>query len=123
MAQSLAHHPNLKHLDLGYDRSTRVLGEKANHIGNIGAAAIAELLAQNPNLQTLDLSANGISDSGARLLHEALEDHPRLIELTLGQGIAKRLKQDIQNRLKRNRATHPPEPTPPEIKAIQSVYR
>ncbi|MCA9069201.1 MAG: hypothetical protein KDA84_09775, partial [Planctomycetaceae bacterium] len=123
LAETLAHHPALQALDLAYDRSTRVLAEEANHIGDVGAAAFAGLLRQNLTLQSLDLSSNGISDSGARLLCEALEDHPRLTELRLGRGISKRWKQDIQKHLDRNRLQNPQHPTPAELLAIQSVYR
>jgi hypothetical protein len=43
--------------------------------------------------------------------------------MTLGEGITKRVKQEIQSHLDRNCVLYPPDPVPPEIQAIQSVYR
>lgn len=50
-----------------------------NHIGDIGAKSLADMLMVNSTLQLLDLSDNKITRVGAADLAEALEDHNRSI--------------------------------------------
>ncbi|PVI03182.1 RNI-like protein [Periconia macrospinosa] len=66
-----------------------------NPIGNSGAIALAAGLRKNKSLTRLMLISSGISDDGAIAVFEALEDHPAISALGLGQQYA---TQDLGSR-------------------------
>ena len=57
-------------MGLGWAKSTHVLNENGNNIGDIGAISIADSLKENCTLKSLDLSRNKIKDKGAFALSE-----------------------------------------------------
>jgi hypothetical protein len=124
LADALRTHPALNSLELGVEPSTRILGEQANHLGDEGAAALASLIAASESLRSLDLSGNGITDAGAALMAEALEDNPRVTTLTIGKGLSPEYRQRLQSLLKRNQTAVGVEVgNDPDVEAIRSVYR
>ena len=100
-------------LELSRARSTAVLGEQSNPLGDEGAAALAAPLHRNRALRTLDLRGCGVTGVGAALLAAALGENQVLTELKLGKGIAQRLKQQIRQALLRNQAAAHALPPPP----------
>ena len=124
LASALESHPNLVELDLGYDRSTRVLGEDSNRLGDAGAAEIARLIRNNRKLKSVNLTRNRISDGGAVLLLAALERNNELVELKIGKGISAPIRNRLHELLERNRRQHSDLPQIDEdISAIRSIYR
>ena len=125
IVEQLQYHPTLRCLDLGDDKSAPVLGEKRNRIGDLGCAAIGELLRSNRTLRVLDLQGNGISSAGAQILADALESNRNLTALRLGKGIGRSQKKRILELLARNARRLPAfvETDASDIKAIKSVYR
>ncbi|QDT43722.1 Leucine Rich repeats (2 copies) [Gimesia alba] len=124
LASALETHPNLINLDLGYDRSTNVLGEHPNSLGDEGAAAIADLIRANPRLRSLNLLRNGITDRGVRRLIDALQNHPSLVQLKIGKGIRHYYKRRLRQLLERNQQNLSNSPvSDDDILAIRSIYR
>ena len=125
LAERLQNHPSLRLLDVGYDKSTNVLGEKPNHYGDEGAFAFADYLETNPPLRQLDLRKSGITTAGAQRLLQSLDSNSNLTRLVIGGGIAHSIKRQIQERMEHN-AQQKPEfvlPDYQDIEAIKSVYR
>jgi len=58
-----------------------------NGIGLVGAHVIANYLASNPPLETLDLRSNDLNDDGARLLANTLPNNNNLSLLDLGGNV------------------------------------
>ena len=83
LIEAIQAHPTLTHLDLGYSPSTIVLGAQANCIGDVGASAIANLLAQNQTLLQLNLRCNDITTRGKAYLVGGLQQNQRLQQLVL----------------------------------------
>ncbi|MEO8705225.1 MAG: gala protein [Kofleriaceae bacterium] len=124
IAASLARHPRLLSLDLGYATSARALGEPENMIGNAGAPALADLVRANGPLRSLDLRWNGITSRGAMPILEALHANGSLVELGLHHFVARTIRRSIRRKLAANAASSPFAPAmPPHVAAIQSVYR
>ena len=125
IAESLQQSTTLQSLHLGFDKSTRVLGERPNRIGDGGCVALAELVTVNRSLCHLDLARNNISTSGAKLLLQSLEQNDRLTSLVLGRGISRQISRQINDVLRRNVSAHGPYQIPDwqDIEAIRSVYR
>jgi Ran GTPase-activating protein (RanGAP) involved in mRNA processing and transport len=120
LVEGLRGHRALEVLDLGYDPSTQVLGRKGNRLGDQGASVLIDLLYECPALVEMDLSSNGITDVGARILAEALEGNSRLRRLELGKGVSPLWRQEVQALLEGNPAGNRSDP---DIEAIKSVYR
>lgn len=59
-----------------------------NPLGNNGVTALAAGLKQNKSLSRLTLASVGVSDDGVIALCDALEHHPRLVTLDIGQSYA-----------------------------------
>ncbi len=121
LIEAIQAHPTLTHLDLGYSPSTIVLGAQANCIGDVGARAIANLLAQNQTLLQLNLRCNNITESGKAYLVAGLQQNARLQQLVLD---GKQDKQ-IAALLERNRSLNANNQIskPREVELIRSVYR
>ena len=76
-------------LELNTKSGLLLLGLSWNQIGDEGAEAFAESLRNGaPALETLLLSANMITDSGALGLLRALPQHPRLEDLDVDENYA-----------------------------------
>jgi Ran GTPase-activating protein (RanGAP) involved in mRNA processing and transport len=103
LMDAIGHHPGLKRLDLGYSASTKVLGSKANNVGDQGAITIARYLKNNATLQKLNLLKAGIEQQGKAALTDALETNRSLCELVL----ATKPCPEIEKRLERNRRENP----------------
>ena len=118
---AVATHPKLSNLDLGYSPSTGVLGSQPNQIGDIGASAIAHLIARNQTLLKLNLFRNGIGHLGKKALISALEINQKLRYLILDGQPDRR----IEVLLERNRMLNLGEELhqPRSVSLIQSVYR
>lgn len=104
-------------LDLARPPSERALGASANHVGDEGAAALASAVPQSA-LRRLDLRHTGVRGRGAKLLLEAVREHPTLGYLGLHGGVPRRVRRAAAEALRGK------EPRPhPDIRAIASVYR
>jgi Ran GTPase-activating protein (RanGAP) involved in mRNA processing and transport len=125
LVEKIQSHPTLEDLDLGYDKSTKVLGEQPNRYGDAGAFALAELIESNSRLRRLNIRGSGVTSIGADRISMALEQNTNLTRLTLGQGISRSIKQKINSQLERNAKSKPEFSLPDyqDILAIKSVYR
>lgn len=112
-------HAGLQALNLGDAASTKVLGAKANRIGDEGAGHAARLLVASTSLRRLDLTRNGITAAGIARLAEALQHNERLISLRLEGS----LPEAVITRLARNREVHGDMPPGVDQALIRSVYR
>ena len=121
LIEAIQVHPALTHLDLGYSPSTIVLGAQSNCIGDVGARAIANLLAQNQTLLQVNLRCNNITGHGKAYLVAGLQQNARLQQLVLDG------KQDKQivALLERNRILNANNQMskPRDVELIRSVYR
>ena len=66
-----------------------------NPLGDDGVSALAVGLKKNKSLTRLTLASVGMSDSGVIMLCEALERHPKLITLDVGQSFS---TEDLNSR-------------------------
>ena len=125
LAETLQDHPSLRVLDVGYDKSTNVLGENPNRYGDEGAFAFADYLETNPLLRRLDLRKSGITTAGAERLLQSLDSNNNLTRLVIGSGIAQSIKRQIQERMEHNAQQKPQFVLPAyeDVAAIKSVYR
>jgi hypothetical protein len=105
-------------LDLARPPSERALLAEPNHVGDDGAAALAEALP-TARLHRLDLRRTGIGGRGARLLVAAVQGHPTLAYLGLRGGVPRRMRRLVAAELPGRDAVEVPE----DIQAIASVYR
>lgn len=85
LAEALIGNPNsaLQMLNLGYQKSTVVMGGRPNRIGDAGVAALARMLATNRTLVALNLNKNQVTRVGARALGRALASNRSLRVLEL----------------------------------------
>jgi uncharacterized protein (DUF924 family)/Ran GTPase-activating protein (RanGAP) involved in mRNA processing and transport len=134
LAEALADHPTVELLDLGFTKATVAVGEHGNFLGDEGARAMAQLLAQTTRLRSLDLLHNGISQVGVNALREGLAHNRSLTSLQLtqfGKVHNEPGKEEIRAALARNRALLDPAAAaslaelelPTHIREIYSVYR
>ncbi|MEY3444568.1 MAG: hypothetical protein RLZZ519_2849 [Bacteroidota bacterium] len=123
LSSALVHHPRMESLDLGYARSTKVLGGAANQIGDAGAHHLAQLIRQNPSLIHLDIRKNGIGILGLKAISGALSANDQLQELVHDNIRVPWLKQEIREKLHRNRVGKTMPPIPADVQAVKSVYR
>jgi Ran GTPase-activating protein (RanGAP) involved in mRNA processing and transport len=123
LCNALEHHPCLQHLDLGYARSTKILGGSANCIGDQGALHIAQLIRHNSSLIHLDIRRNGIGIHGLRNIAESLTENKHILELIHDKIRVPWLRQEIREKLTRNRAGKTMPEAPADVQAIRSVYR
>ncbi|XP_036413994.1 nucleotide-binding oligomerization domain-containing protein 1 [Colossoma macropomum] len=113
----------------------RVLGLYKNHITDVGAKLVAQIIEECPHLMTLKLGSNhitsvgakflaqaiqksksifdvgmwgnSIGDEGAEAFAEALKNHPRLTNLSLSaNGISSRGGRSLARALKENSSLH-----------------
>ncbi|CAG9460642.1 unnamed protein product [Pedinophyceae sp. YPF-701] len=63
--------------------SLKQLSLAFNHLGDVGAAAVAKALVRNTSLERLNLTKTGVGDDAACLFGDAIQAHPRLQELDL----------------------------------------
>jgi Ran GTPase-activating protein (RanGAP) involved in mRNA processing and transport len=105
-------------LDLARPPSERALGARENVVADAGAAALAAALPGS-QLRRLDLRRTGITGRGARLLIDALRDHPTLEYLGLRHGVPRRMRRVAATATATRPATRPH----PDIRSIASVYR
>lgn len=129
LAAAAQDHPRLAVVELGYDKSTPVLGESPNQIGDAGCSAIADWLVGAERLRALDLRRNGITGAGVALLVDALRSQRTLTSLRLGRGVGVVWRRRVDAMLRRNAdeqgvaVDSRPVVDPAEIEAIRSVYR
>jgi Ran GTPase-activating protein (RanGAP) involved in mRNA processing and transport len=146
LARMLTTNCTLLHLDLGLNKNTAALGEYPNRIGVAGAAALAEALAVNKTLRSLNLVHNNIFQSGVASFRFVLngggpttyapapETNTSLVRLELLQmGIphSELTLEEIRISLRRNylaldeiqRAAADEAMDPGHLTSIQSVYR
>jgi uncharacterized protein (DUF924 family)/Ran GTPase-activating protein (RanGAP) involved in mRNA processing and transport/predicted esterase len=96
----------LQFLDLGWTRATVAVGEDGNHLGDEGAAVIAEILSENTSLRGLDVSHNQISRDGIATIGEALTHNTTLLHLRrpqYGQRTDATVSARLEGCLTRNR--------------------
>jgi Ran GTPase-activating protein (RanGAP) involved in mRNA processing and transport len=54
-----------------------------NHVGDVGIAAVAELIRLSQNITSLDLSSNNITLKGAKQLSDGLRASPSITSLNV----------------------------------------
>ncbi|UJR16943.1 hypothetical protein I4U23_003841 [Adineta vaga] len=81
LADVLIHHPTLQQLDLGFLKSTTLLGGLDNILKDDGAAEISRLIQFNHQIRSIDLTRNGISQQGVIQLRDALKTNHTLTSL------------------------------------------
>jgi len=134
LAAALTEHPTIALVDLGFTKATNTVGELGNFVGDEGARVLAEMLAHNRTLRSLDLLHNFISQVGVNHLRRALDDNRTLTSLQLtqfGRVHNEPGKEAIRAALERNRQLVPPEQAeqvskiefPDHVMDIYSVYR
>ncbi|GAM24530.1 hypothetical protein SAMD00019534_077050 [Acytostelium subglobosum LB1] len=99
-------HPTLLSLNLGFNKSTFVLGALNNVLEDGGAQEVARLIVGNKTLRSIDLTHNGITQKGIRLLIDTLkQNNQTLTSLMLRQFAELRttIKQEVDVVLNRNR--------------------
>jgi Ran GTPase-activating protein (RanGAP) involved in mRNA processing and transport len=119
LAEPIRAHPSLYELDLGFARSTRVLGAQANDLGD--GRALERLLSHNAALLRLDLRGRRLAPTVVAVLARALEHNDTLIDIA-ANGV---LPGQISNAVQRNRARPGARSwaVSPEVAVIQSAYR
>lgn len=134
LAAALADHPTIALVDLGFTKATNTVGELGNFVGDEGARVLAEMLAGNRTLRSLDLLHNFISQVGVNHIRRALHVNRTLTSLQLtqfGRVHNEPGKEEIRAALERNRQLVPPDQTervskiefPDHVMDIYSVYR
>lgn len=102
---SLMDHPKLTYLGLGCYKSTSDLGALPNNIGDEGAVFAGEFIRNNKTINILDISTNGMTDVGLRIIAEAMQENDSILMLQYSQwGIKpnKEIKQMIHRKLEHN---------------------
>ncbi len=122
LARAVAGHPTLEQLELGFARSTAVVGAEANRLGDAGARAFVQVLESGGVLTALDLSGNGITHPAAAELVAALASNTRITKLAIG-NLPRNLKQSLNGLLCRNANAAGPRREEPHLSSIRSVYR
>ncbi|WP_285709935.1 ribonuclease inhibitor [Microtetraspora sp. NBRC 16547] len=107
-------------VDLGRVRAAGVLGAQDNHVGDDGAAAVAQALAASTHRPAhLNLRHTGIGSRGALHLLAGARNAAVPTRFVLGGGIASRVKRELGAL-----AEAVPELRPhPEVAAVRSVHR
>lgn len=125
LLQAVQAHPTLERLDLGYARSTKILGCTANRIGDLGASRVKKLLTENNQLLYLNLMRNSISIRGFQQIVEGLQDNKTLLDLRLGKGVPQKIKHIIKDLLVANLSNSDKEKpiAHEDVQIIKSVYR
>jgi NAD(P)-dependent dehydrogenase (short-subunit alcohol dehydrogenase family)/Ran GTPase-activating protein (RanGAP) involved in mRNA processing and transport len=128
LARAIAVHPALARLELGCAAATEVLGATPNRIGDEGASHFAAALRENPCLEALDVSHNGIGEEGARrLARAATVGAERLVSLDLGgdapPDVRTSLVAALCTRKNRARARGGDEDFRADVALVKSVYR
>lgn len=94
--QALEDHPGIQHLSL-----------KSAQIDDLGAQRIAQVIAKQTLLFSLDLSCNDISDAGMASLVEALGENAFLLELDVeGTDSSEDARTMLKHRLDRNKSRY-----------------
>ena len=104
--QAFKSHPNLIMLSLGPYKSVSDMQEITNSVGDEGAKYISKLLTENKVLQFLDITHNGITETGMSLIIEALQSNDSIIQLSIsqyGQVLSQNLMKKLKNKLGENR--------------------
>lgn len=134
LATALTDHPTIALVDLGFTKATNSVGELGNFVGDEGARVLAQMLAHNCTLRSLDLLHNFISQVGVNHLRRALAVNRTLTSLQLtqfGRVHNEPGKEEIRAALERNRQLVPPAEAervskiefPDHVMEIYSVYR
>ncbi|CAK8996056.1 Tropomodulin-3 (Ubiquitous tropomodulin) (U-Tmod), partial [Durusdinium trenchii] len=94
--RALQAHPGLQHMSL-----------QETQLDDEAAAQLAEVLRSQSLLFSLDLSCNEITDCGAALLVDALEDNEVILELKIeGTETSEEMRYALQRRLEWNRSKY-----------------
>jgi len=125
LLKAIQTHPTIERLDLGYARSTKVLGCAANKIGDSGASMIKNILAKKNQLHYLNVMRNSISSRGFKDILDGLQENNTLLQLHLGKGVPQKIKHLINDLLAKNLAKSNKEKFLPheDVQIIKSVYR
>jgi Ran GTPase-activating protein (RanGAP) involved in mRNA processing and transport len=81
LVDALFDHAALQQLNLGFMKSTNLLGRLNNVLGDDGATEISRLIRLNHQIRSIDLSFNGISQRGLMQLRDALKENRTLTTL------------------------------------------
>ncbi len=114
---ALVSHPAIWLLDLGYSRSTQVLGAQANQLTDGVAVTLEKLLATTQTLQSLNVVRHRFTDTGLNHLCKGLAQNTSLRSLSINGKMPMPIKEFV----KASQAKLPQ--TDPVVTAIRSVYR
>lgn len=132
---SFKSHPNLKVLDIGMYKSTSDLNELTNRIGDAGAVHIGKLIEENPNIEYLSITHNGITQAGIESLANGLQKSNSIVYFTYSQYgliVKQETTSQIKEKINSNRKTKNIKSVDkyirflkhtPQIVNIDSIYR
>jgi len=106
LCDAIVYHPSLQEVNLGYAKTTIIIGSLSNMIGDVGAEYIAQMLESNTVIRSIDVSHNGISSKGMEAFARALICNQVLTSLhcnQFGQTNKNSNKKEIQEILTRNK--------------------
>jgi len=126
--------PTVQKIGSGFLKSTNDLGEVPNIIESQGAIYLAKGLKSNTTLRALDLTYNGIQQSGISALANVLEHNTKMIYFNIEQfgiphnelsrEIIRKTVQKNKNSLDRDELKCVTDIiNPPHLEEIKSVYR
>ncbi|MGB7342767.1 MAG: hypothetical protein WBD20_01010 [Pirellulaceae bacterium] len=118
--RSVANHPALANLDLGYSRSTRVLGASANSLDDEVGVQIARVLEGKAVLTRLNLAKCGIGQRGRAAIESALLVNQTIQHLVIDGGLSEAARTRLMEN--RSRAVELDQPSS-DVTLVRSVYR
>ena len=98
LCASLIDHKELILFDIGMYKSTGDMGELPNNLLDEGAEYIADFIKTNKYVKVLDISQNGITDTGIDSIINAMESNTTLCYIYYGQ-YGENISQDKKDKL------------------------
>jgi hypothetical protein len=85
LANSLAYHPTINFVNLGYLKSTAAVQEFGNFIGDEGAGHLATALKTNTTIRHIDLLHNNITQVGLNYIIDAMKINNVVVKMQFTQ--------------------------------------
>ncbi|CAA9276818.1 MAG: hypothetical protein AVDCRST_MAG56-3554 [uncultured Cytophagales bacterium] len=117
LVEALLAHPAIRHLDLGYSRSTQVLGARANQLTDPVAVMLGQLVSKTRTLQSLNVVRHQFSEDGLNHLCRGLAHNTSLRTLSIDGKVPAALKEFVKSSVSHSTQADP------DVTAIRSVYR
>lgn len=118
LIEILKENTTLKHLDLGYAISTKVLMAEKNDLGDAFATLFRDFLKINKSLHCIDLTNANISPRGVKTIEEGILENTHLGKLKINGKLSETAKKHLQSN-ERDDFLAPSK----EVQAIKNVYQ